>query len=89
MSDSFSDPVAVIASFQPLTVGNLMLALLGLPLIVVLLGVTNTDLNTIYTMGIHWALALIVLGIAVGGEGLSWSQLGFGDHHSSILDMSS
>ena len=85
MNNPFPDLVAVLTDLPPLTVGNLMLALLGLPLIVVLLGVTNTDLDTIYTMGIHWALALIVLGIAVRGEGLSWPQLGF--RRPSLIDI--
>jgi membrane protease YdiL (CAAX protease family) len=85
MYNSSSDSVAVLTDLPPLTVGNLLPALLGLPLIVVLLGVTNTDLDTIYTMGIHWALAFIVLGIAVRGEGLSWPQLGF--RRPSLIDI--
>jgi membrane protease YdiL (CAAX protease family) len=85
MTNSSSDSVAVLTNLPPLTVGNLMLSLLGLPLIVVLLGVTNTDLDTISTMGVHWALALIVLGIAMRGEGLSWPQFGF--RRPSLVDI--
>jgi len=85
MDNSSSKSRIDIASLPPLTVGNLVLALMGLPLVVVLLSVTNTDLDTIYTMGLHWALALIVLGIAVRGEGLSLHQLGF--RRPSLLDI--
>jgi membrane protease YdiL (CAAX protease family) len=85
MDHPFSDSVTTLTTLPTLTVGNLVLALLGLPLIVVLLGVTNTDLDTIYRMGIHWALALIVLGIAVRGEGLSLPQLGF--RRPSLVDI--
>lgn len=85
MDDLLSDSVAVSTDLPPLTGGNLVLALLGLPSVVILLEVTNTDLNTIYTMGIHWAVALIVLGIAVRGEGLSLTQLGF--RRPSLIDL--
>ena len=77
MDTASSNSLAAITELPPLTIGNLALALLGLPLVVILLGVTNTDLSTLSTMGIHWALALLVLGIALRGEGLSLSQLGF------------
>mgnify|MGYP000586771354 FL=1 len=77
MDTASSNSLAAITELPPLTIGNLVLALLGLPVIVILLGVTNTDLSTLSTMGIHWALALLVLGIALRGEGLSLSQLGF------------
>lgn len=61
----------------PLTLGNLALALLGLPLFVVLLGVTSIPVQTTTTTGVYWALALIVLGIAVTGEKLQLTDLGF------------
>ena len=77
MDTASSNSLAAITELPPLTIGNLVLALLGLPVIVILLGVTNTDLSTISTIGLHWALALLVLGIALRGEGLSLSQLGF------------
>jgi len=85
MNGPISDSVAASTDLSPLTVGNLALALLGLPVVVGLLGVTNTDLDTISTMGIHWALALLVLGIALRGEGLSLSQLGF--RRPSLVDI--
>jgi len=85
MDNSSADSVVGIDGLPPLSVGNLLLSLTGLPLIVVLLGVTNAEIDTIYTMGIHWALAIIVLGIAVRGEGLSLHQMGF--RRPSLIDI--
>lgn len=77
MADIVSRSVSSIGRFPLLTVGNIALALLGLPVFVVLLEITNTDVTTITTMGVHWALALIVIGIAVRGENLAVVDLGF------------
>ena len=71
------DPRTILSDIPALTVGNILVALLGLPVTVLVLGVTNTNLDPISTMGIHWAFAIIVIGIAVRGERLSWPQLGF------------
>ena len=60
-----------------LTVGNLALALLGLPLFVFLLGTFNVDIPAVWSIGIQWVLAAFVVGIAMGGEGLSVSDIGF------------
>jgi len=46
MSDIDTDSIFGISGLPPLTIGNLTLALLGLTLVVILLGITNTDLNT-------------------------------------------
>jgi membrane protease YdiL (CAAX protease family) len=77
MEYAFPDSMAALTDLPPITIGNLLLALLGLPMIVVLLGVTNTDLSSVATMGIHWALAIVVLGIAVSSEDLSLPDVGF------------
>lgn len=77
MADIVSRSVSSIGRLPLLTVGNIALALLGLPVFVVLLEITNTDVTTITTMGVHWALALIVIGIAVRGENLAVVDLGF------------
>lgn len=77
MTDSVADSVSALARLPPLTIGNMALALLGLPTFVVLLGVTDTDLGPIPTMGVYWTSALVVVGIATRGEKLSLSDLGF------------
>lgn len=69
--------VVAVTRLPPLTIGNLALALFGLPLVVILLRVTNTEITPVATLGIYWALALIVIGIAVSGEDLSLPELGF------------
>ncbi|MGQ3722389.1 CPBP family intramembrane glutamic endopeptidase [Natrialba aegyptia] len=69
--------VVAVTRLPPLTIGNLALALFGLPLVVILLRVTNTEITPVVTIGIYWALALTVIGIAVSGEGLSLPDLGF------------
>lgn len=77
MADTVSRSLSSISRLPLLTVGNIALALLGLPVFVVVLEITNTDVTTITTMGVHWALALIVIGIAVRGENLAVVDLGF------------
>lgn len=69
--------VSAVARLPALTIGNIVLALLGLPLFVLLLEATRTDVHPIVAIGIHWALALLVLGIAVVGENVSLPTLGF------------
>ncbi|WP_323172077.1 hypothetical protein [Natrialba sp. PRR66] len=69
--------VVAVTRLPPLTIGNLALALFGLPLVVILLRVTNTEITPVVTIGIYWVLALTVIGIAVGGEDLSLPDLGF------------
>lgn len=85
MSDSTHRSVSAVARLSPITVGNLAIALLGLPAFVLLLNITNTDVQTVTTIGVHWALALIVIGIAVRGEKLSLADLGF--RRPSIIDI--
>lgn len=77
MTNTVSDSVSTITRLPALTIGNIALSLLGLPLFVVVLEITNTDLNTISTIGVYWAFALIVIGIAVRGEKLAIVDLGF------------
>jgi len=77
MTDLVSGSKSAVSRLPPRTVGNLVLALLGLPLSVILLESTNTDLGTVPTLGIHWMFALAVLGIAIYGEDLSFADLGF------------
>uniref|UniRef100_A0A7D5GW81 CPBP family intramembrane metalloprotease n=2 Tax=Natrinema halophilum TaxID=1699371 RepID=A0A7D5GW81_9EURY len=72
-----SSPVSAIARLPPLTLVNMALALLGLPIFIIILNMTNTDVSPITATVVYWALALIVLGIAVRGEGLSLADLGF------------
>lgn len=77
MAETRDRPVVALARLPPLTIGNLALALLGLPLFVILLEATDTDLGTATSIGVYWALALAVIAIAVRGEKLSLSDLGF------------
>ncbi|WP_257299674.1 CPBP family intramembrane glutamic endopeptidase [Haloarchaeobius sp. FL176] len=77
MAGEMDHPPSALTRVPPLTAGNLALALLGLPLFVVLLEVTSTDVQTTTTIGVYWALALLVVGIAVRGEALSVADLGF------------
>ncbi|WP_256298106.1 CPBP family intramembrane glutamic endopeptidase [Haloarchaeobius salinus] len=77
MAGEMEHPLSALGRLPPLTAGNLALALLGLPLFVVLLAVTSTDVRTVTTIGVYWALALLVVGVAVRGEGLSVADLGF------------
>ena len=77
MAGEMDHPPSALTRLPPLTAGNLALALLGLPLFVVLLEVTSTDVQTTTTIGVYWALALLVVGIAVRGEALSVADLGF------------
>lgn len=76
MGDTIPDSVSALARLPPLTVGNVALALLGLPLFVVLLGVADADVGTGVTIGIHVVLAAVVAGTAIAGEGLSAADLG-------------
>ncbi|QKY21123.1 CPBP family intramembrane metalloprotease [Halolamina sp. CBA1230] len=66
-----------VPTLPPLTLGNVALALLGLPLFVVLLGVTDTDLHPIATIGVYCAFAAVVVGVALYGEELSPADIGF------------
>lgn len=77
MAGYITRTVSTVTRLPPLTVGNIALALLGLPLFVILLGVTNTNVQPIITVGVYWALAFVVIGIAMRGEGLSLTDLGF------------
>lgn len=77
MEEDVSHPVLAVTRLPPLTLGNLALALLGLPLFVVFLGVTSIPVQTTTTIGVYWVLALIVLGIAVTGENVRLADLGF------------
>lgn len=77
MVDTISDAMSAITRLPPLTIGNLALALLGLPGLVILLGITETTLSTIGRIAIHWALALLVLAVAIVGENQSVTALGF------------
>lgn len=77
MEEDVPSPLLAVTRLPPLTVGNLALALLGLPLFVVLLGVTSLPVQTTTTIGVYWALALIILGIAVTGEKVQLTDLGF------------
>lgn len=85
MEEDIDRPVLAVTRLPPLTIGNMALALLGLPLFVILLGVTNTDVHPIITIGIYWALALSVIGIAVSGEDLSLTDLGF--RRPALIDL--
>lgn len=85
MPEDLRHPVSALSHLPPLTIGNLALALLGLPLFVVLLEVTSTDIQPIATIGVQLALALVVIGIAVRGEGLSLADLGF--RRPSLVDL--
>lgn len=77
MVENVRRSVSALASLPALTVSNLALALLGLPLFVLALGVFDADIPPIASIGIQWALAGIVVGIALRGEGLSLADLGF------------
>jgi len=77
MTETDTDLVSAITGLPAPTTGNVALSLLGLPVFVALLEVTNTDLSTIATIGVHWAFALVVVGIAVRGEKLAIGDFGF------------
>jgi membrane protease YdiL (CAAX protease family) len=76
MADRLQLSASTLHRLPSLTVGNIALALLGLPLFVTYLGVTNTDVQPTVSIVVYWTLALIVVGIAVRGEGLSLTDLG-------------
>ena len=77
MDNTKSGTISGFTRISPLTIGNIALALLSLPFVVILLGITNTHLNTLATIGIHWVVAILVVGIAIVGENQSLSDLGF------------
>jgi membrane protease YdiL (CAAX protease family) len=69
--------VSALSGLSALPVTNLALALLGLPLFVLGLGVFDADLPQVVSIGVQWALAGVVVGIALRGEGRSLAELGF------------
>jgi membrane protease YdiL (CAAX protease family) len=80
-------PASAIGSLPALTTGNVALALLGLPLFASLVELTDTDVPTTTVIGVYWATALAVTGIAVWGEDLSLTDLGF--RRPEIVDLAS
>jgi membrane protease YdiL (CAAX protease family) len=84
MTENADSPLRALVHVPPLTAGNLALSLLGLPLLVALLGATGTDLPTVATIGVFWAVTGAVVGIAVRGEGLSPPEIGF--RRPGVLD---
>ena len=77
MVENVRRSVSALSSLPALTVSNLSLAFLGLPLFVLALGVFDADIPPVVSIGIQWALAGIVVGIALRGEELSLADLGF------------
>jgi len=69
--------VSDVTQLPALTAGNIALALLALPVFVLALGVFNLDIHPVISISIQWTLAAVVIGIAVGGEGLSLAEIGF------------
>ena len=61
----------------PLTIGNLALALLALPLFVFTIGRFEIDLSPAVSIGVQWMLAISVVVIALQGEDLSLPNIGF------------
>ena len=77
MDSSILDSVSGITRLPPITFANIAFALLGLPIVIILLGITDTELNTYATIGLHWALALFVVGTAIIAENQSLNDIGF------------
>ncbi len=75
--DDVRSAASAVTRVPPVTAGNVALALLGLPLVVLGIDVFDVEVGPVVTIGIYWALALVVVGIAVGAEGLSTTDLGF------------
>jgi hypothetical protein len=69
--------VSALARLPPLTVGTIALSLLGLPLFVLALGAFDASVPPAVSIGVFWALAAVVLGVAVGVEDLSLADVGF------------
>jgi membrane protease YdiL (CAAX protease family) len=66
-----------VPTLPRITIGNVGLALLGLPLLVLLLDATNTDLHPLATIAVFWTFAAAVVGVALFGEGVSLDDIGF------------
>lgn len=85
MKEDIDRSELAVTRLPSLTIGNMAIALLGLPVFVILLGATDTDVHPAITIGVYWALALIVIGIAVNGEKLSLTDLGF--RRPALIDL--
>jgi membrane protease YdiL (CAAX protease family) len=68
--------VSRLADMPPVTAGNLVVALLALPLFA-LLGQTVVEVGPVGELAVQWGLVVAVVGIAVGTEGQSFTELGF------------
>lgn len=69
--------VSALTRLPPLTVGTIALSLLGLPLFVLALGALDASVPPAVSIGVFWALAAVVLGVAVGVEDLALADVGF------------
>lgn len=77
MAERVRRAVSDLTQLPAVTAGNIAFALLALPLFVLAIGVFDTDVHPIVTIGVHWVFAVLVIGIAVGAEELSLTDMGF------------
>jgi membrane protease YdiL (CAAX protease family) len=76
MAKTNHDSASRLADIPPVTAGNLVLALLALPLFA-LLGQTIVEIGPIGELAIQWGLVVAVVGVAVSSEGQSLAEIGF------------
>lgn len=65
-----------LADIPPVTAGNLVVAVLVLPLFA-LLGQTAVEISPVGELAVQWGLAVVVVGVAVGVEEQSLADIGF------------
>jgi hypothetical protein len=70
------DRIWTLTDIPPITAGNLGIALLALPLFA-FLGQTVIEFSPVEELAIQWGIVLTVVGVAVGIEGQSLTEIGF------------